>query len=528
MEPLAEATGGLFGWLLRNSAHASVLAVLVFSLELCFWRRLSPRWRYGLWLLVLARLLLPVGPESRISVYNLVDFAPAGISGAFLQVLGLPTPATLPSNDSASALADTPNWFLLAFALWFPGALILAALIWRDHLRLQAALAATEPVDGPLVLKLLNQSKGVMAVSRDVQVVESPEVSSPAICGWWKPRLLLPLGLLRRLTPDETRFLFLHELAHVKRSDIAFNWLLAVIQVLHWFNPIVWLALRRILAVREEVCDDLVLRRSFPGASREYGLTLLRILEECAPRRIVPALAGVLDDVRTLRRRIRCIREFTRCETNPWTPALFTVGFAVAGLTERLPEPWHSGTHAPNALASSQSPTAGGAAGAARPPRTRATPTKRPTPTGFDSPAPTQTSPGSQERIILALREAAQRLKESPATTTRPAATSTAVPAAGTTPPLATFAFLPAASPVAAGANRAAAASRIYPLPPVGERGDILRPRRNGPSVATALSVTTPLARGTASFTSASGETVPAVGRSVYVPRPDGSLASSP
>lgn len=334
MASLAENVGWLFGWLLRNSAHAAVLAGVVWGLERTLCRTLSPRWRYGLWLLVVVRLIIPIAPGSPLSLFNLVDLAPGSLGGFLCQILGLPSPVPVSLPESPHPLADTPSWFLGALALWVPGALVLGVLLWRDLQRLHDALGGT-PVLDPDTLGLLVQSKAVMCVRREVELVETARMSSPAITGWLRPRLLLPEGLLPRLTRDETRFLFLHELAHVKRWDIALNWVLAVVQVLHWFNPVVWFALRRLLTVREEVCDDLVLRRSFHGAAREYGLTLIRLLEECAPRRLLPAYAGVLDDIRSLRQRVRCIREFTMAETNPWSPAFLTVLVAVVGLTER-------------------------------------------------------------------------------------------------------------------------------------------------------------------------------------------------
>ncbi len=339
MQPLAEGAGWLFGWLLRNSAHAAFLGIVLCFLELTVLRRLAPRWRYLLWLMVLARLLLPIAPESRLSLFNLVDLAPPGLAAFVGQILGLPAPVVLPSPEPPNPLTDTPTWFVWALAFWAPGALVLAFLVGRDHFRLRAALDVTAPTSDPDTLALVLQSRAVMKVRRPVEVVETPSISSPAITGWWRARVLLPAGLLPRLTRDEARYLFLHELAHVKRADLLLNWLLAVVQILHWFNPVIWLVIRRLLAVREEVCDDLVLRRSFPGANREYGLTLLRILEECAPRRIVPALAGVLDDLSSLRQRMRCIRNFDAPVGNPWAPAFLTVVIAVMGLTERQVDP---------------------------------------------------------------------------------------------------------------------------------------------------------------------------------------------
>ena len=51
----------------------------------------------------------------------------------------------------------------------------------------------------------------------------------------------------------------LHELAHLKRHDLAVNWLLGLLQSVHWFNPALWLVFRRVRADREVACDELVL-----------------------------------------------------------------------------------------------------------------------------------------------------------------------------------------------------------------------------------------------------------------------------
>lgn len=483
METLADAAGWLFGWLLRNSAHASVLALAVLVVEWVAGRRLAPRWRFGLWLLVLARLIIPVAPESPLSLFNLVDLAPAGLADAALQVLRLPAPVALPALEPQHPLVDTPVWFIGALAIWFPGALVLAAMVWRDHRRLQRALASTSPILDCAVLDLLRQSRAVMAVQQRVVVVETGEITSPAISGCWRPRLLLPYGLLARLSPDETRFLFLHELAHVKRADIAFNWVLACLQVLHWFNPVIWLALRRLLSVREEVCDDLVLRRSFPGAGREYGLTLLRILEECAPRRVIPALAGILDDVRSLRQRIRWIRDFAEQDPNPWFPAGMTVAIAIAGLTERVPDPWfwqhlRPAQPSPTVLATSATSTP------AAPATAKARPTSH----------PTETVPASDERPDLASRvlqafTAAMYRAAGEILPPQTQKTAPRSPTPGTTTPGTQAPTVLSRSPSTIGpktvvpiatsqvAQRSAAGSP-YSLPPIGQRGSVLDPPR--------------------------------------------------
>lgn len=63
-------------WIWETSWQASVLVALVLLVQWLFGRKLAPRWRYGLWLLVVARLALPVAPESPLSVFNWVRVSP--------------------------------------------------------------------------------------------------------------------------------------------------------------------------------------------------------------------------------------------------------------------------------------------------------------------------------------------------------------------------------------------------------------------------------------------------------------------
>ena len=75
-------------------------------------------------------------------------------------------------------------------------------------------------------------------------VVQSPEIASPALLGFLRPRLLLPERLLESFDRDALRLLFLHEIAHAKRRDILVNWLATAVHVVHWWNPLVAYASR--------------------------------------------------------------------------------------------------------------------------------------------------------------------------------------------------------------------------------------------------------------------------------------------
>ena len=63
--------------LLKISGQASILIVLILAAQWCCGRRLQPRWRYALWLLVLLRLALPWTIPSPASLFNLLKLPAA-------------------------------------------------------------------------------------------------------------------------------------------------------------------------------------------------------------------------------------------------------------------------------------------------------------------------------------------------------------------------------------------------------------------------------------------------------------------
>src|SRR5678816_3320513 len=88
---------------------------------------------------------------------------------------------------------------------------------------------------------------------------ETSAVGGPAIVGLWNPRLILPCGLIERLNTEELRFVLLHEFAHLRRRDLLVMWLLTAARIIHWFNPLTWLALRAARIDTELACDDTLL-----------------------------------------------------------------------------------------------------------------------------------------------------------------------------------------------------------------------------------------------------------------------------
>jgi bla regulator protein BlaR1 len=63
-----------FYWIWSVSVMAAVTVVLILLLQRILRKSLKPRWHYLLWLLVIVRLVLPWGPESKFSIYNWISY----------------------------------------------------------------------------------------------------------------------------------------------------------------------------------------------------------------------------------------------------------------------------------------------------------------------------------------------------------------------------------------------------------------------------------------------------------------------
>ena len=276
--------------LLKASWQAAVLILLVLAVQWAFGRRLSPRWRYGLWLLVVARLALPWTIPSSVSVFNLLSFphASAAVAGlkANSEAPGSPAPpppAAVPVGRSVDMPMTTPAAAAPGFSLrlshvllvWAAGALALAGCLVITHFRLWRRVTPRRPLIDARVMNLLEDCKQAMGLRVPVTLVETPAVGSPSLFGFVRPRLLLPVGLTRDFSQEELRYVFLHELSHIKRQDILTGWLMTALQILHWFNPLVWLAFHRMRVDRELACDALALSYAKEEENQPYGRTII-------------------------------------------------------------------------------------------------------------------------------------------------------------------------------------------------------------------------------------------------------------
>ncbi|MBN1670242.1 MAG: M56 family metallopeptidase [Kiritimatiellae bacterium] len=329
----------VLAWLVRTSFQASVLVLLIFAVQKVCGRALRPAWRHGVWLLVLVRLLMPVTPSTGLSVFNVFVMDARDVVVRAAACVGPhPVGGTPASADPAGGAgwAGGVGWLSgLLILVWLAGVVFLAARLVVARMRLRAHCRALSPLAAGGLWNLLDRCRLEMGVRTRPALVETARVQTPGILGVIRPRLLLPEGMSRAFDASELRFVFLHELGHLKRGDHLFAFLTAVLGIVHWFNPLVRFAFSMMQAERELACDALVLGTTDRGENRAYGRTIIRVLERMNGPVRVPGLAGILEDLRHLKYRIESVARFAPGQGRwPVAGAVLLLGLALTGLTD--------------------------------------------------------------------------------------------------------------------------------------------------------------------------------------------------
>lgn len=323
----------LFDWVWQTSWEASLLALLVLLARSLLRKPLGPRGCYLLGSLVLLRLFLPAVPASYTSIWNVLaeprsPIQTASASTAALPAISESSPGdSIPSNTTATSIVfpvhapGSQSGIVSAFGgerssgrtllsvLWLAGFVSSVLIVGWQYSRFAGWLRSQQPVLDPNVLAILREAKGALGVSKHVELIATDR-GTPALFGYRKPRLILPTTALDRLTGGELKLVLLHELAHLKRRDILWNWVIILARAIHWFNPIISLALRSLRADRELVCDSLVLNALNGDSRREYGDTLLKLLEGFSQSRPCPNFVPIIGNKHEIKRRIIMISQY--------------------------------------------------------------------------------------------------------------------------------------------------------------------------------------------------------------------------
>ena len=307
-------------YLVRQSWQIAVLAFAVAMVSLLL-RNRSAHVRYLLWLIVLAKCLVPplftvpiaVLPES--SDVEPVVVSEVVIPAAPVEVIEAPisepyaapvVPVTpLPAPGFLDKLADVSIEQWLVFA-WVGGTFGFALIVFVKGLRTNRWLRRNRSGPGAELnagIECFFAESGVKARPK-VWLVEG--IGQPFVWGLVRGSIYLPVNFAQIRSDKDIRGILGHELSHVVRFDAGINLLQIIAQAIFWFHPLVWWVNIKIRGEREKCCDEMAIA-SLGAKAKEYGTAIVNtLIAEHKAFFPIPSLA-VSGPARNIEDRIRTI-----------------------------------------------------------------------------------------------------------------------------------------------------------------------------------------------------------------------------
>ncbi len=299
--------------------QASVLIVLLLIVDFMLRKRVRAVFRYCLWMLLFVKLVLPASFTLPTGIgYWLGDYLPSEVSiakfvpqteEAVPMVIDIPqgyvfleTPMV---NETVSTGIELEpiRWQGLVFSGWLFGMLVLLALLVRRVCFVRGLIAQSRPANERL-LEMLDECRCQIGIRRNIELRLSSNKLSPAVCGLFRPIILMPAILPKKLSREKLKAVLIHELAHIKRGDGWVNLLQTMSQIVYFYNPLVWIANAMIRRVREQAVDEMVLVTLRPE-TKNYSNMLIDIAEMAFWKpNFSLRIIGVVESKKALERRI--------------------------------------------------------------------------------------------------------------------------------------------------------------------------------------------------------------------------------
>ena len=246
-------------------------------------KRLPARWQYCVWVIVLISMVLPT--------YRLIPKKEAQKLSIVPQTQTAQT-ETQPQEGSEPDTVvtyDTPieyrevnlspkiqiRLFDLIAYIWIAGIIIFLLVVIISYFRFlcrkrKNAISISDN-------KLFEEVKKELKIKKHIRLKASSDIGSPILVGVLLPTVYIPC---REIPDDNMRMVLLHELTHYKRKDLLVKWIAVLINAVHWFNPLCYLACANLSEACEVSCDMSVTKNMSEDEQKLYMQTILNLATE--------------------------------------------------------------------------------------------------------------------------------------------------------------------------------------------------------------------------------------------------------
>ncbi len=306
--------------LLSLSVSGALLLLLILGLKPLYKNKFSKRWQYYIWIVVALRLLLPFTPDTTIIGSLFEKFDTTAITNEIPTNPNVPVPADTGNSKAepiqtnreitTAAMREPVDKYVCLFFIWSALALVLfvrKVTVYQGFI--QYIKAGNKEVSDIKILNLLSDCEEKLNIKTRVELSCNPLIASPMLIGFFRPRIILPVG---EWEDKELSYIFVHELIHYKQRDMFYKWLIQIVVCVHWFNPFVYLLEKEVNKSCELSCDEKVISILNEKAKREYGDTLISFLKSNNLYKSSLASVTLTEGAEQLKERLGAIMKFRK------------------------------------------------------------------------------------------------------------------------------------------------------------------------------------------------------------------------
>ena len=316
--------------------QSGILIAFLLLADLLLRRKVRAVFRYWIWMLVLVKLVLPTSLSSPLSLGYLFGDKLTSLQVVPVASKPVESPPTITPQSidfsTAPPAVDTPpvvsspvtepapaqpvsqqspppimlSWQGVVFLFWLVVVIAMGLLLLQRAIFVKGLVAqATEADDS--MKDTFNSCCERIGIRKRIRLKVSANATSPAVCGLFRAVILLPQNLSAGLSAGQLQAVLLHELAHIRRYDLWVNLIQTILQILYFYNPLLWFANAIIRRIREQAVDETVLVAMGQDA-KQYSQTLVDVAKLAFRRPFLSLrLIGVVESKSALASRIKRI-----------------------------------------------------------------------------------------------------------------------------------------------------------------------------------------------------------------------------
>ncbi|MBC8060548.1 MAG: M56 family metallopeptidase [Clostridiaceae bacterium] len=280
----------VFELILLSSLIGSLILIIILIIKSIFRDKLNSTFHYYIWLILLIKLIIPVGPQSPLNISNIyTNSYVQSITNTNTQINPSKQLETTdldgetsisPSNSVRSLpLISKVNIEKVFCFIWIFGTLLLIGELGIGYKKLKSIVDSSIKDINSGHKEILYTCMKVMNIRTQVELSYSEKISSPSLCGILKPKILIPVIVAANVSDEEFKYIIMHELTHFKSRDIFINLIVTLLTRVYWFNPILIYGFHKMRQDCEISCDGQAISYLEDGKNLQYGNAIIRVLE---------------------------------------------------------------------------------------------------------------------------------------------------------------------------------------------------------------------------------------------------------